>query len=87
MIYYHEKPNGERFTIEFKHCDYPSIFERSFDNQVFLSQDVKAWLVKNNIKVFVEHKHEKENVIYSIRFQSPQDASEFMDEYAKFGQE
>lgn len=82
MIYYHNKPNGDEFIIEFYNHEYPNMFERSFsDNSYFLTQDVKSWLVKNNIKVFVNHVAEDQYTKFSIKFQSAQDAGDFIDEY------
>lgn len=88
MEYWHNKPNGDKFVIEFYHHKYPDLFERSFsDNSYFLTQDVKSWLVKNDIKVFVTHTLEDQYTKFSIKFQSPTDAKEFMDEYALWGEQ
>lgn len=91
MMYWHNKPNGDNFIIEFYHHEYPDIFERSFqEDTYFLSQDVKSWLVKNDIKVFVQFEVEKtlaSDVKFCIKFQSASDAGEFMDEYAHWGEQ
>lgn len=81
--------NHTNITVEFTQADYPDMFESSIENDsYFLTQEVKSWLVKNDIKVFVKYVSESDNSVkFIIRFQSPQDASEFMDEYARWGEQ
>lgn len=88
MEYWAKTPEGHSNVIEFTHHDYPDMFESSFDtNSYFLTQEVKSWLVKNNIKVFVRYETQPYDVKFSIKFESADDASQFMDKFAKWGED
>lgn len=84
MIYYHDNT-----SVEFTKSDYPDMFESSAENDsYFLTQEVKSWLVKNDIKVFVKYVADGDSPVkFNIRFQTAQDASDFMDEYARWGEQ
>jgi hypothetical protein len=80
--------NHSKLTVEFAQSDYPDMFESSIENDsYFLTQEVKSWLAKNDIKVFVKYFTDDTSVKFAVRFQTPQDASEFMDEYARWGEQ
>lgn len=88
MEFWSHKPNGDTDIVEFDYSDYPNIFERSFEEDTyFFSQEVKSWLVKNDIKVFVRYKTDGDNTRFFLKFQSVQDVSAFMDEYGHWGEE
>lgn len=88
MIYHHQTNTGHKLVITFRYSEYPDIVEPSVeDGKYFLTQDVKSWLVKNNIKVFVKYDSTATDVEFFIKFEDPSDALMFITKYGKTTEE
>ncbi len=69
--------------IIFRHKDHPHLVEPSPQpNEWNLTQDVKSWLVTNNIKVFMKYTHE-DSPTFTVDFSSQDDANFFMANWGK----
>lgn len=86
MQYHYEPPVEASYTVNFwgnqkhKHLFEPGAHQ----DEYFLSQDVKSWLVQNDIKVFVTYGcGDMGGGIpeFNIEFQSESDAKLFMDRW------
>lgn len=56
MKYIKQPATTEKHYVTFWGNDYPKVFEEgSHQDQYFLSQAVKSWLVVNDIKIFVTY--------------------------------
>ena len=85
MKYTYTPAKRERHTVTFWQDENPHIFEAgSAEDQYFLSQDVKSWLVKNGIKVFVSYNCGDMGggtPEFTIEFLSEQEARQFVEEW------
>lgn len=88
MEYHHVSPTGDKSVVHFYHSHYPKVFEKSFgDDQFFLTEEVKSWLVQNDIKVFVKYEENEVGTLFKVQFQTTQDAADFMTRWARWGED
>ena len=88
MNYIHILPTEEQHLVTFwGSSKYANVFEAGAEqDQYFLSQEVKSWLVKNDMKVFVTYGcGDMGGGIpeFSIQFLTAADAALFIDTWSK----
>lgn len=67
-------------TISFQISDRPDLIEPGpFEGSWHLTQPLKSWLVKNDVKVFVEYKED----LAVFRFNTLHDTDEFARDWSK----
>lgn len=83
MNYVYVPPTKEKHLVTFWEHEHPNIFEAGPGwDQYFLTQDVKSWLVKNDIKVFVTYDcGDMGGGIpeFTLEFLSQEDAQQFIE--------
>lgn len=83
MKYVYVPPTKEKHLVTFWEHEHPNIFEAGPGwDQYFLTQDVKSWLVKNDIKVFVTYDcGDMGGGIpeFTLEFLSQEDAQQFIE--------
>ena len=89
MKYIYKPATTEKHFVTFWRYEYPKIFETGAEeDQYFLAQDVKSWLVKNDIKVFVTYDCGDMGggePIFNIEFLTESDARLFVDKWSRHG--
>ena len=76
----------EKHSVTFWGSDYPNMFEEGAnEDQYFLTQNVKSWLTKNDIKVFVSYNCGDMGggvPEFKLDFTNKQDAQMFVDTWS-----
>lgn len=85
MKYGYTPATKERHTVSFWEHENPNVFEEgSVVDQYFLKQEIKSWLVKTGIKVFVTYDcGDMGGGIpeFTLEFENEQDAHQFIQQW------